>query len=210
MVHQQLLEHEGHVKNIPLCGFDELAIGQRKCVQSKSTGRVIVVFRIGLQEWSAIDSACYHAGGRLGSHGDLEDIAGEILLTCPEHRHRINVRNGKLFDSQNRTMTERVVQRTFATFLQDGKVFARITGSSAQDPSSGLVDSDKYNLPHIVGGISNPATGGCRVQQSISTFARKNKALDAIRKKQLKINFSDASTVAPPSNDVSMEDVEMS
>lgn len=67
--------------------------------QVEVCGRHVTVFRVargGVNEWYAIDSICYHAGGALGSGGRMLVRDGTVCVECPVHMFRVDVASGRL------------------------------------------------------------------------------------------------------------------
>eukprot|EP00398_MALV-I-01_sp_L67-1_P000594 gene594-376_t len=187
-----LLENE-HTKHLPMAYADEIEIGSRKCIESKS-GRHIILMRHGPTDFTAMDTFCHHKGLSLAV-GDIEDIGGD--------------KNGELFDSMNKCGTGTHPQRTFRCTIQAhpqtgaSMVFVHVTGSKG-DPGLGQVESDKQNglLDEDVPLYNSPARVG--------TFRgrRAGQAAAAVRRK-LQISFSQETSASYESGGTT-EDVDMS
>ena len=52
-------------------------------------GRTVTVLQHDSKVY-AIDTACFHQGGPLGTEGDIEDIDGVACLRCPWHGYRVH------------------------------------------------------------------------------------------------------------------------
>lgn len=51
-------------------------------------GRTVTVLQYNSKVY-AIDTACFHQGGPLGTEGDIEEISGVACLRCPWHGYRV-------------------------------------------------------------------------------------------------------------------------
>lgn len=51
-------------------------------------GRTVTVLKHNGKVY-AIDTACFHQGGPLGTEGDIEDINGVACLHCPWHGFKV-------------------------------------------------------------------------------------------------------------------------
>lgn len=80
-----------------VCSVTELPIGSSKCIDVG--GRPLVIFRTGSEgddgspHLYCLDRICYHMGGPLDS-GDIEDIHGTLVVSCPWHRYKIALEDG--------------------------------------------------------------------------------------------------------------------
>ena len=163
---------QDHTKVFKFCSADKLDIGERYTRDSR--GRKVTVIRLSQNEFVAFDSLCYHMAGQLGDHGDIEDYNGATCLTCPSHKHRINLRDGTRMDvSETHPDYGRVVQRVFKCWVDpsDRMVNVALTATSSNDPAAGCVPSDMNNLPWITG-LNDPNTpAGARGNlASLSTY----------------------------------------
>ena len=52
-------------------------------------GRTVTVLKHNGKVY-AIDTACFHQGGPLGTQGDIEDVNGVTCLRCPWHGYRVS------------------------------------------------------------------------------------------------------------------------
>ena len=165
-----------HTKVFSFCAANDIPVGGRK-TRTSGNGRTITVIRLSETEFTAMDSLCYHMAGQLAEAGDIEDYHGATCLTCPEHRHRIDVRTGIRADiPENHRDYGKVLQRVFRCMVDpaDGAVKVELTAVDDQDPACGTVTSDKNNLPWLNRGLADPNTPagarGCLTSLTTYTF----------------------------------------
>lgn len=91
-----------------------------------------------------MDRVCYHMGGPL-DQGDIEDIAGQLVVTCPWHRYKISLAAGEgLYQAAPGAWKSKGVrQRTHAVRWAEAadEVQVRL------DTTPGDCPSDEYNAP---------------------------------------------------------------
>lgn len=64
----------------------------------------------------AMDACCPHQGGPL-NEGDIEDIGGNLKITCPWHYYQFDVKTGKSDTG--------LQQRVYEVKVEDGLVFVK-------------------------------------------------------------------------------------
>lgn len=69
------------------CATPKLAVPTLYLLQEVH-GRTVTVLQHNGKVY-AIDTACFHQGGPLGTEGDIEDINGVACLRCPWHGYRV-------------------------------------------------------------------------------------------------------------------------
>ena len=77
-----------------------------------------------------IDANCYHQGAEIGL-GDIEEIAGRVAITCPRHRHKIDLETGQRIetDLDGTVRTEYggvAVQAVHEAIVDDGYIWVRL------------------------------------------------------------------------------------
>ncbi|CAG9463618.1 unnamed protein product [Pedinophyceae sp. YPF-701] len=103
-----------------------LGEGQRIC--KEIAGRTVTVLRAEGKAY-CIDSSCYHMGGPIGAEGDIEDVGGRLSITCPWHKHKILLDNGKRAETGlDGCMREgpEAVQRVHKVIVDDGWLWVSI------------------------------------------------------------------------------------
>ncbi|TMS19301.1 Rieske domain-containing protein [Larimichthys crocea] len=83
----------------------------------------------------AMDSYCYHAGGKL-ELGDIEEFDGKLCIVCPNHKYKISLAKGEcIYKASNprekppvpRWYSKGVKQRTHTVTETDGDVFVTLS-----------------------------------------------------------------------------------
>lgn len=105
-----------------LCKLADLPEAQATLVRVKDRG--VAVVRLG-REVFALDAVCPHWAGPLGE-GRVSAERQEI--TCPWHRFRFGLRDGRCVAATNRPAVE-----TFAVRIEGGDVFADVTRKRGGD-----------------------------------------------------------------------------
>eukprot|EP00756_Hemistasia_phaeocysticola_P011597 Hpha_TRINITY_DN15133_c4_g2::TRINITY_DN15133_c4_g2_i1::g.126951::m.126951 len=119
---------------IAVCPLDALLAKRRKRFHVTVDGRYITVMSHKDVVYS-MDTVCYHAGAALGL-GDIEEAAGDGCISCPRHKFRLRLTDGKQaifkYDVVDDVVgpcyltfpdEERPKQRTHPTEVRDGTVW---------------------------------------------------------------------------------------
>ncbi|CCI50175.1 unnamed protein product [Albugo candida] len=77
-----------------ICRLDEIEVGSKRCFYLPSTQRSILLIHLRHGEVFCIDQTCYHHGGPL-HEGDIEEIGGKAVITCPWHHYHIAIDTGE-------------------------------------------------------------------------------------------------------------------
>ncbi|XP_041815546.1 Rieske domain-containing protein [Chelmon rostratus] len=94
----------------------------------------------------AMDSYCYHAGGKL-QNGDIEEIDGKMCIICPKHKYKISLAKGegiyKGTDPRERPPVPRwyskgVKQRVHTVTETNGDVYVELSMNTS------WIESDYY------------------------------------------------------------------
>eukprot|EP00899_Mesostigma_viride_P009612 jgi/Mesvir1/18652/Mv17154-RA.1 len=133
-----------------LCLASEVVEGQPgKCVTADVAKRLVTLFRREGRLF-CIDARCFHQGGDL-SKGDIEDLGGRMVLTCPSHKYQICMDTGRVFKRVYGTaelqLQEKAEQRTHDVYEKDGHIWLRAGACLPALPSCTPSEyaSDKYN-----------------------------------------------------------------
>ena len=93
---QTTKETQTEVSGVLVGSVTDFKLTDRKCVsvpQNDKPDRPIVILKVN-NNYYALDSRCYHAGGPL-EHGDIEEIDNRICIKCPWHRYIIDISSGE-------------------------------------------------------------------------------------------------------------------
>lgn len=94
----------------------------------------------------AMDRVCYHMGGPL-DQGDIEDVGGRLVVTCPWHKYKIDLAAGEgLYQSAPGVWTSKGRrQRTHSVRVDDatGDVLVQLEEVTEETE----LTSDNYNDP---------------------------------------------------------------
>ncbi|AWP03205.1 Rieske domain-containing protein [Scophthalmus maximus] len=94
----------------------------------------------------ALDSYCYHAGGKL-QNGDIEEIDSKLCIICPKHKYKISLAEGEgLYKGTDPTQkpsvprwySKGVKQRVHMVTETDGEVYVRLS------THTGWIESDYF------------------------------------------------------------------
>lgn len=119
-------------------------------------GRTVTVLQHNSKVY-AIDTACFHQGGPLGTEGDIEDIDGVACLRCPWHGYRVNLVTGGRVqtDLSGHVCEQHGKQRTHNVYDGgDGHYWVDINVDCIP-----AVASDAYNLQDSIGGLDSQGFG---------------------------------------------------
>lgn len=100
----------------------------------------------------ALDRVCYHMGGPL-DQGDIEDLQGSLVVTCPWHRYKITLQTGEgvYQAAPGQWKSKGVRQRTHRVSLLaapaseggESEISVRVQLDSSEED----IASDSYNEP---------------------------------------------------------------
>nr|CCA26739.1 conserved hypothetical protein [Albugo laibachii Nc14] len=77
-----------------ICRLDEIEVGCKRCFYLPSSHRSVLLIHLRQGEVFCIDQTCYHHGGPL-LEGDIEEIGGKTVITCPWHHYHIAIDTGE-------------------------------------------------------------------------------------------------------------------
>ncbi|KAL3150714.1 hypothetical protein ABBQ32_000501 [Trebouxia sp. C0010 RCD-2024] len=150
---------------VKLVRTSDLAEGAR--VHREVHGRTVTVLRHNGKVY-AIDTACFHQGGPLGTEGDIEDINGVACLRCPWHGYKVNLDSGGQVQTSlsGQVCEQHGKQRTHNVYDgQDGHYWVDIVVDSIPAAAS-----DVYNLQDSTGGLDSQGFGLSSQSSTDTTF----------------------------------------
>ncbi|XP_029428910.1 Rieske domain-containing protein isoform X2 [Rhinatrema bivittatum] len=127
-------------------------IKKSKRISAVVNGREIVVF-YHEGKFYALDLHCYHAGGPLHL-GEIEDINGQICVTCPWHKYKITLATGEgLYQAINPNLpsastnwcSKGVKQRIHTVTVKNGDIHVTLSDTNISFESDYY--ADKYKKP---------------------------------------------------------------
>ncbi|XP_008318893.1 Rieske domain-containing protein [Cynoglossus semilaevis] len=138
------MEKEQPTGGLHFVGKKDDLVAAKRSFRTLEDRDVLIVSHEGV--FYALDSYCYHAGGKL-DHGDIEEFDGKLCIICPKHKYKISLAKGECLSkakdpSQDsalpRWYSKGVKQRTHLVTEINGDIYVKLS------TEPGWLESDYY------------------------------------------------------------------